>query len=58
VTDEVRVDLDLGVLECCSVAIDACAAAPHSCRAADDGDASVSEFEEVSGRGEAVVPVR
>jgi hypothetical protein len=44
VQDEGRVDCDLGVFQCRSVAVGACAAAPHSCRATNDGDASVSEF--------------
>lgn len=51
VPDEGRVDFDLGVFQCRSVAVGACAAAPHSCRGTNDGDASVSEFEEVAGGG-------
>jgi len=51
VPDEGRVDFDLGIFQCRSVAVGACAAAPHSCRATNDGDASVSEFEEVAGGG-------
>jgi hypothetical protein len=58
VPDEARLDLNPGVLERRSVSVDTCAAAPHSCWAADDPDPSVSELEEVAGRGEAAAPVR
>ena len=47
VQDEGRVDFDLGVFQCSSVAVGACPAAPHSRRATIDGEASVSEFEEM-----------